>query len=44
MGCVGEMTAIFPVKGATFEFIGRFTGSYPGPLRDYSADRKCDDR
>ena len=24
MSCLGEMTALFPVKGAVFEFPGRF--------------------
>ena len=24
MACLGEMTALFPVKGAVFEFPGRF--------------------
>ena len=24
MACLGEMTALFPVKGAVFEFVGRF--------------------
>ena len=24
MGCIGEMTALFPVKGPNFEFISRF--------------------
>ena len=30
MACLGEMTALFPVKGAVFDFVGRFVDAGVG--------------
>jgi amino acid permease len=32
MGCLEEMTAAHPVRGATFEFVARFTSRYDCPF------------